>query len=305
MNRKSRPIPVRESREDKKRVSKVLIRLNDGKMNDMGQPVYETIFQQTRRYFLGQGAGVSLGAMALAALRAESGFGAEFRGPPPALVASVQHLPAKVRSVIFLTQSGGPSQIELFDHKPDLIRWAGKELPDSIRQGQRLTTMTASQKQLIMPARTRFRKCGNSGATIGEWLPHLQNIADEVCFVKSMTTDQINHAPAMTKFLTGHQIPGRPSMGAWVSYGLGSENQNLPGFITINPQLSGDGGSPQHFGSAFLPAIYQGTVVASSAFLGAVAVTTSGSTRTQPCVQPTTQCSNGSRPITSMTSHGR
>ncbi|MCA9085957.1 MAG: DUF1501 domain-containing protein [Planctomycetaceae bacterium] len=233
----------------------------------MGQPVYETIFQQTRRYFLGQGAGVSLGAMALAALRAESGFGAEFRGPPPALVASVQHLPAKVRSVIFLTQSGGPSQIELFDHKPDLIRWAGKELPDSIRQGQRLTTMTASQKQLIMPARTRFRKCGNSGATIGEWLPHLQNIADEVCFVKSMTTDQINHAPAMTKFLTGHQIPGRPSMGAWVSYGLGSENRNLPDYLVLISKMKRPSDQPlydHYWGSGFLPSGHQGVKLRNS-----------------------------------------
>ena len=100
-----------------------------------------------------------------------------------------------------------------------------------MRQGQRLTTMTANQKQLIMPARTTFERCGQSGATIGEWMPHLKKVADELCFIKSMTTQEINHAPAMTHFLTGHQIPGRPSFGGWVSYGLGSEQKDLPSFM--------------------------------------------------------------------------
>ncbi len=209
----------------------------------------------TRRYFLGQGAGIALGAAALSHLveRADADSGSA--------AATRPHFPARVRSVIFLTQSGGPSQLELFDHKPGLEKWAGEELPESVRQGQRLTTMTANQKQLVMPARVQFQRCGRSGATIGEWLPHLAKVADELCFIKSMHTDQINHAPAMTQFLTGHQIPGRPSMGAWVSYGLGSENRNLPDFLVMISRMQRPSDQPlydHYWGSGFLPSRYQG-----------------------------------------------
>ena len=163
----------------------------------MNDETKQTLWQSiSRRSFLSRGAGLSLGAMALGLLERAQAAG----GKP-----ELPHFAPKAKNVIFLTQSGGPSQIELFDYKPGLVEWAGKELPDSVRQGQRLTTMTANQKQLIMPARTKFHRYGESGATIGEWLPHLGKVADELCFVKSMTTDQINHAPAMTKFLTGHQ----------------------------------------------------------------------------------------------------
>jgi len=208
----------------------------------------------SRRAFLNQG-GVNLGAMALGSLlageRARAGTGLPF----------LPHFTPRAKRVIFLTQSGGPSQIELFDHKPGLAKWAGKELPDSIRQGQRLTTMTRNQKQLIMPARTTFQHCGQSGATVGEWLPHIGAVADELCFVKSMTTDQINHAPAMTKLLTGHQIPGRPSMGCWLSYGLGSVNRNLPDYVVMISKMKRPSDQPlydHYWGSGFLPSVYQG-----------------------------------------------
>ena len=208
----------------------------------------------SRRAFLNQG-GVNLGAMALGSLlageRARAGTGLPF----------LPHFTPRAKRVIFLTQSGGPSQIELFDHKPGLAKWAGKELPDSIRQGQRLTTMTRNQKQLIMPARTTFQHCGQSGATVGEWLPHIGSVADELCFVKSMTTDQINHAPAMTKLLTGHQIPGRPSMGCWLSYGLGSVNRNLPDYVVMISKMKRPSDQPlydHYWGSGFLPSVYQG-----------------------------------------------
>jgi hypothetical protein len=171
------------------------------------------------------------------------------------------HFAPKAKRVIVLTQSGGPSQLELFDEKPDLMKWAGVELPDSVRQGQRVTTMTSNQKQLIMPPRIKFARCGSSGATIGEWLPHLQRVADELCFIKSMHTDEINHAPAMTKFLTGHQLPGRPSMGAWVSYGLGSENQDLPDYLVMISKMQRPSDQPlydHYWGSGFLPSSYQG-----------------------------------------------
>ena len=207
----------------------------------------------TRRYFLGKCTGVSLGAMALSTLLGRSAESGGLTGLP--------HFAPKTKRVIFLTQSGGPSQIELFDEKPGLAKWAGIELPESVRRGQRLTTMTASQKQLIMPARTKFERCGKSGATIGEWLPHLRGVADELCFIKSMHTDEINHAPAMTKFLTGHQLAGRPSIGAWMSYGLGSTNRNLPDFIVMISKMQRPSDQPlydHYWGSGFLPSRYQG-----------------------------------------------
>ena len=210
----------------------------------------------TRRFFLGQGAAaVPLGSIALSSLIA-----AEER-PTPIGLPGLPHIAPKAKRIIFLTQSGGPSQIELFDYKPGLIKLAGQELPDSVRQGQRVTTMTANQKQLVMPAVTKFARHGKSGATIGEWLPHLATVADDVCFVKSMHTDQINHAPAMTQFLTGHQIPGRPSMGSWVSYGLGSDNRNLPDYVVMLSKMQRPSDQPlydHYWGSGFLPSRYQG-----------------------------------------------
>ena len=217
----------------------------------------------TRRYFLGQCTGVSVGAMALSSMMSE-GASAD---PTAIGLPSLPHFAPKAKRVIFLTQSGGPSQLELFDHKPGLMQWAGKELPESVRQGQRLTTMTSGQKQLILPGITKFSQCGQSGATISEWLPHLQGVADDLCFIKSMNTDQINHAPAMTKFLTGHQLPGRPSLGGWVSYGLGSANRNLPDFVVMISKMLRPSDQPlydHYWGSGFLPSRYQGVKLRSA-----------------------------------------
>lgn len=221
-----------------------------------------------RRYFLGRCTGLSLGAMAMAQL-SRSALGATTEPDRNAIggLDSLPHFAPKANRVIFLTQSGGPSQLELFDEKPELIKWAGIELPDSVRQGQRVTTMTSSQKQLIMPPRVKFNRCGQSGATIGEWLPHLQKVADEICFVKSMQTDEINHAPAMTKFLTGHQLPGRPSIGAWTSYGLGSENRNMPDYLVMISKMQRPSDQPlydHYWGSGFLPSRYQGVKLRNS-----------------------------------------
>jgi hypothetical protein len=219
--------------------------------------------QSARRSLL-QSTGVSVAAMALQLLESQVAVGDQTQGLG---LPELPHHPAKARNVIFLTQSGGPSQIELFDEKPGLMKWAGTELPESVRQGQRLTTMTASQRQLIMPAKTRFRRCGDSGATIGEWLPHHERIADDVCFIKSMVTDQINHAPAMTKFLTGHQLPGRPSLGCWASYGLGSLNQNLPDYLVLISRMKRPSDQPlydHYWGSGFLPSRYQGVKLRNS-----------------------------------------
>jgi hypothetical protein len=208
----------------------------------------------SRRTFLHQ-SGVNLGAIALGGLLGRESSAAS------ALQDEISHFAPRAKRVIFLTQSGGPSQLELFDHKPSLKKWAGKELPDSIRQGQRLTTMTRNQKQLILPGITKFDRHGESGATVSEWLPHTASIADDLCFVKSMVTDQINHAPAMTRFLTGHQLPGRPSFGAWTSYGLGSSNRNLPDYLVLISKMKRPSDQPlydHYWGSGFLPSQYQG-----------------------------------------------
>jgi hypothetical protein len=198
-----------------------------------------------RRYFLGQCTGLSLGAMALDSL----------------LAKVPMDIAPKAKRVIFLTQSGGPSQIELFDHKPGLAKLAGQKLPDSVRGGQRLTGMSKGQPQLIMPSHAKFSRYGQSGAEVGEWLPHIGSVADDLCFVKSMVTDQINHAPAMTKFLTGHHLAGRPSMGSWVSYGLGSENRDLPDYLVLISKMKRGSDQPlydNYWGSGFLPSVYQG-----------------------------------------------
>lgn len=216
----------------------------------------------TRRYFLGQGAGVGIGAMALSAMGIQPADASIVPGR-----AALPHFPPKVRRVIFLTQSGGPSQIELYDHKPGLIKFAGQELPDSVRNGQRLTGMTKGKRQLVMPPHSVFRRHGQSGATVSDWLPHIGSVSDELCFIKSMTTDQINHAPAMTKFLTGHHLPGRPSIGSWFSYGLGSENQDLPDYLVLLSKMKRGSDQPlydHYWGSGFLPSVYQGVKLRSA-----------------------------------------
>ena len=220
---------------------------------------YDPGLDTTRRHFLGRGAGIGIGALALSALEERAGAAASTK-------ALLDFAP-KAKRVIFLTQSGGPSQIELFDHKPGLAKIAGTEVPDSIRGGQKLTGMTAGKAQLVMPAHTKFARYGKSGATVGEWLPHTAGVSDELCFVKSMVTDQINHAPAMTKFLTGHHLAGRPSIGSWFSYGLGSTNRDLPDFLVLISKMKRGSDQPlydNYWGSGFLPSVYQGVKLRSA-----------------------------------------
>jgi hypothetical protein len=192
-----------------------------------------------------------------------------FRGAAGALstaaFASLEGLPhfaPKAKRVIYLFQSGGPSQIELFDHKPELEKFYKQDLPDSVRKGQRLTSMSASQSRFPMvPSRYAFERRGQSGAWVSELLPYTARVADDLCFIKSMHTEQINHDPAVTFFQTGFQIAGRPSIGSWISYGLGSENQNLPAFIVLISPGKGGTGQPLYdrlWGAGFLPSRYQG-----------------------------------------------
>ncbi|MGI9469237.1 MAG: DUF1501 domain-containing protein [Rubripirellula sp.] len=230
-------------------------------MNDIAERNSDQL-SVTRRYFLGQGAGVGIGAMALNGMLARQADSSD-------LVTSdiVPHFAPKAKRVIFLTQSGGPSQLELYDHKPGLAKLAGEKLPDSVRGGQRLSGMTEGKPQLVMPAHSTFKQRGQSGATVSDWLPHIAEIADELCFVKSMVTDQINHAPAMTKFLTGHHLTGRPSMGSWFSYGLGSENRDLPDYLVLLSKMKRGSDQPlydHYWGSGFLPSEYQGVKLRSA-----------------------------------------
>ena len=167
---------------------------------------------------------------------------------------------AKAKRVIFLFQSGGPSQMDLFDYKPQLIKDTGKELPDSVRKGQRLTGMSGNQASLPMVGSPfKFAQHGQSGAWLSDLLPHTAKVADEMCFIKSMYTEAINHGPGVTFMQTGSQFPGRPSIGAWLDYGLGSLNANLPSFVVL--VTKNKGGQPlvsRLWGSGFLPGKHAG-----------------------------------------------
>jgi hypothetical protein len=165
--------------------------------------------------------------------------------------------------VIWLTQAGAPSQIDLFDHKPNLKDQFDKDLPDSIRQGQRLTGMTSGQSRFpVAPSLFTFKQHGQSGIWMSDLLPHTAKIADDLCVINSLHTEAINHDPAMTMLQTGHQIAGRPSLGAWVSYGLGDENANLPTFVVMISRPTGPtNAQPLHermWGAGFLPTKHQG-----------------------------------------------
>jgi hypothetical protein len=205
----------------------------------------------TRRHFFGRAA-AGIGTAALSSLMSRDLQAAT--GAP--------HFPPKARRVIYLFQSGGPSQMELFDYKPRLVEHQGTELPDSIRMGQRLTSMSATQSSFpIVPSRYAFAQHGQSGAWISELLPHTAKIADDLTFIKSVHTEAINHDPAVTFLQTGAQIAGRPSIGSWVVYGLGSDSQDLPAFVVMISPGGGGGGQPLYdrlWGSGFLPSRYQG-----------------------------------------------
>lgn len=173
------------------------------------------------------------------------------------------NLPARAKRVIYLFQSGAPSQMDLFDPKPRLEKLRGTDLPESIRKGQRLTGMTATQTKFpVAPTKFNFAQHGQSGSWISELLPHTAKLADRLCIVKSLHTEAINHDPAVTFFQTGNQLAGRPSIGAWLSYGLGTENQDLPAFVTMISQGSGNPNDQPLYdrlwGSGFLPSQYQG-----------------------------------------------
>lgn len=215
-------------------------------------PVDEGKLLINRRHFFGRAAS-GIGAAALAHL-----LGRDLQAKGDGL-EGLPHFAAKAKRVIYLFQSGAPSQMELFDYKPTLEKVRGQDLPPSVRQGQRLTTMSADQTSFPMvPSLFKFRQHGDSGAWMSELVPHHVKIADRLCFIKTMHTEAINHDPAITFFQTGFQLAGRPSIGSWLSYGLGSENEDLPSFVVM---VSGNKGQPLYdrlWGSGFLPSRYQG-----------------------------------------------
>lgn len=220
--------------------------------------------QLTRREFFGRTSG-GIGAIALASLLNPKLLGAVTASPRTGVAGlpGLPHFAPKAKRIIYLLQSGAPSHLDLFDYKPGLAKLNGTPFPDSVRGGQRLTTMTAGQKQFNVQMNIApFRTCGQSGATISDLLPQTQGIADQLCFVKSMYTEAINHAPATTFFLTGSQQPGRASMGAWLSYGLGTENSELPAFVAMTSRdkeaSCGQIFYDYYWGSGFLPSKYQG-----------------------------------------------
>jgi hypothetical protein len=215
----------------------------------------EHLLHLTRRQFVGR-ATTGIGVAALASLLSP-------QSPAYPAADGKPHFAPKARRVIWLTQAGAPSQLELFDHKPGLRAQFGKDLPDSIRQGQRLTGMTSGQARFpVAPSVYGARQHGQSGLWLSDLLPHTSQFADDLCLIRSLHTEAINHDPAMTMLQTGHQFPGRPSLGAWLAYGLGSENANLPAFVVMISRPSGPtNAQPLHermWGAGFLPPKYQG-----------------------------------------------
>ena len=208
----------------------------------------------TRRYFFSRSA-TGVGIAALAGLL-DRDLKAATGGLP-----GLPHFPPRAKRVIYLFQSGGPSQMELFDYKPRLAQMQGTDLPDSVRNGQRLTGMSASQSSFpVVPSQFKFAQHGESGAWLSELLPYTAKIADRLTFVKTVHTDAINHDPAVTLMQTGSERAGRPSMGSWISYGIGAETEDLPAFVVMISS-GGGGGQPLYdrlWGSGFLPSKYQG-----------------------------------------------
>ena len=223
--------------------------------------------QQTRRAFF-KSTGLAAGKIALASMlwpalarAAESAAGR----PHPAL-PGLPHFAPKARRLIYLFMNGAPSQIDLWDYKPGLGQLFDADLPDSIRNGQRLTTMTSNQKRFpIAPSIYKFAPHGQCGTLVSELLPHTAKMVDDLAVIRSVYTEAINHDPASTYILTGNQVPGKPSIGAWISYGLGSEAENLPAFVVMTPRWSAKRDAQALYqrlwGSGFLPSRHQGVAL--------------------------------------------
>ena len=209
----------------------------------------------TRRQFFSKSA-VGIGTAALASLLEPQALAAGG-------LAGIPHFAPKAKRVIYLLQNGGPPHIDMFDFKPELEKWRGKEIPESVHKNSRQSTMTQGAKKLVLPPFVKFAQHGKAGAWASEFMPHTASIVDDIAFVKSMHTGAVNHAPAISFFLTGSEMPGRPSMGAWTTYGLGSETQELPSFVVMTSRdkeaTCGQIFYDFYWASGFLPSKFQGT----------------------------------------------
>ncbi|MCB0686045.1 MAG: DUF1501 domain-containing protein [Saprospiraceae bacterium] len=214
--------------------------------------------QHTRRQFFGKMA-LGLGTAALSTLINEKLLAQQLSGDIPIL----PHFAPKAKRVIYLFQNGAPSHVDLFDYKPKLREWHGRQIPDELAGGKRFSTMTGGQvNRPVLSEITNFSQHGESGAWVSDFMPHTAGIADELCFIKSMYTEAVNHAPAITFFLTGSEMPGRPSMGSWLTYGLGTEAKDLPAFVAMTSRdkeaSCGQIFYDYYWGSGFLPSKFQG-----------------------------------------------
>lgn len=218
--------------------------------------------QHTRRHFLKESA-MGFGALALGSLLQSCGLGSSSSSisnipydPAHPLAPKLPHFPGKAKSIIYLHMAGAPSQLELFDYKPELLKLHGQDCPPSLLKGKRFAFIRGVPKMLGPQA--SFAQHGQSGAWLSEHLPHLSSVVDEISFLKGVTTDQFNHAPAQLLMHTGGAQLGRPSMGAWVTYGLGTENQNLPGYVVLTSGGKFPDAGKSVWGNGFLPSVYQG-----------------------------------------------
>jgi len=221
-------------------------------------PLEEYKLNLTRRHFL-QTSALGLGAMSFNNLASAE----------ENIKANIPHFAPKAKRVIWLFMAGGPCQMDMLDYKPKMEAMFDKDLPDSVRKGQRLTTMTSKQSRIpIAPSKFKFKQHGKSGAWFSELLPWTAKMADDLCVVNTLHTEQINHDPAITFIQTGNQVPGRPSMGSWLSYGMGSMNENLPNYVVMTPTWTGRQDAQALYqrlwGSGFLPSEHQGVSLRSS-----------------------------------------
>ena len=232
-------------------------------------PLFTAQLQQTRRQFFGH-TGLRLGGIALATMLGENmtasaAPAASGRVHPP--LPGVPHFPPKAKSIIYLHMNGGPSQLDTWDYKPQLQEHFNKDLPDSIRMGQRITTMTSKQARLpVAPTKFKFEQCGKCGTWANtELMPFTSKMVDDLAIIKTVHTNAINHDPACTFVMTGREIPGFASIGSWLAYGLGSENNDLPAFVVLTPQFphnsNGQALFSRMWGSGFLPSKYSGVTL--------------------------------------------
>lgn len=234
-------------------------------------PEREAALVETRRHFFGRSA-TGIGTAALASLLNPQLFAAPASSPmdqPIGGLPSLPHFAPKAKRVIYLFMSGAPSQLDMWDYKPKMNDWYDKDLPETIRNGQRITTMTSGQKRFpIAPSIFKFNQHGKNGTWISELLPHTAGIVDDLAVVKTVNTEAINHDPAITYIQTGSQLPGRPSAGAWLSYGLGSMNENLPSFVVLHSTVNGGFGGQALYarlwGAGFLSTQHQGVSLRSN-----------------------------------------